>query len=356
MSPPAQIYDLLVSAVVPQARSKEVFLYAPTQDYDLLYLRGPNGALTPTTEMPDDGVMDRGLGAALIQAAIESSNVEDLRGRLEARLNQPLAELPANILLAMLALQTKDEARAKSTFGALADRLKKDSTQGTNAAVAAVLLPALTDPALSPTIIPILDKAAQNYLAGGNAQPAAELRFKLAEFYLHKKDEAAARAQLKFVESAEKRAASQVFDMHLALANEYVKLGWVEDALRELAYNADSPFVPAAQNSRRILYDAADEQRSEPNLATPGQFERLAALLLNLPAARRYEVLKAWSLPTSGRKSIRYCVGQAPGQAHPAIFAKRLPFPEIGRDEHDAHSGRRCQRSRQAREIDGGCR
>ena len=36
----------------------------------------------------------------------------------------------------------------------------------------------------------MIDKAAQNYLTGGNLQPATDLRFKLAEYYLLNKDEA----------------------------------------------------------------------------------------------------------------------------------------------------------------------
>ena len=69
-------------------------------------------------------------------------------------------------------------------------------------------------------------------------------------------------------------------------------------------------------------------QRVEPSLAIPGQFERLTALLLRLPAAKRYELLKIWSLPTSGRKSIRYYTGSAPQLSPPELFVKPLPFPE----------------------------
>ena len=326
--PLTQVYDLLVSAVLPEARAKEVFLYAPAPDYDRVYIQGPNGALTPTTELSDDSAMDRGLGNALVQAAIDAGKIDDLRARLEARAAQPLGELPAKILLAMLAVQAKDEARVKASFATLSDRLKKDSLQSTNATIAGVLIPALGDPGYAKLIIPILDKAAQNYLTGGNAQAAAELRFKLAEQYLHDKDEPSARAQLKLVEAAEKKSGSQVYDVHLALANEYLKLGWVEEALGEFAFNADNPFNPAAQNSRRIVYEAPANQRNEPSLSTPGQFERLAALLLSLPAAKRYEVLKVWSLPTSGRKSVRYYVGTAPKQSPPEIFARPIPFPK----------------------------
>ena len=50
--------------------------------------------------------------------------------------------------------------------------------------------------------------------------------------------------------------------------------------------------------------------------------------MLNLPAAQRYELLKTWSLPTAGRKSIRYYVGGAPANIPPEIFVKRLSFPE----------------------------
>jgi tetratricopeptide (TPR) repeat protein len=323
--PPEKIYEVIVAAVLPDARPAEVFLYPPTQNYGIIYAISPGGYLTQATDVTDDSIEDRGLGKALIQVAIDAGKVADLRARLESRASQPLGELPAKIMLATLGVQAKDAALATATFKTLGERLQKDSLQSTNATIAAVLVPALNDPKYAELVVPLVDKAAQNYLTGGNTQPAADLRFRLAEYYLRKKDEAAAKAQFKLVEASDKKIGPGGFNIHMALAQEYLKLGWVEDALREFGFHADNPTDQRNPDEEEM---GAGMPRAEPALQTPGQFERLAALLLRMPAAKRYEVLKAWSLPTTGRKSVRYYVGATPREVPPEIFSKRLPFPE----------------------------
>ncbi|CAN5234926.1 hypothetical protein BH10PLA2_BH10PLA2_04590 [soil metagenome] len=319
--PLSQVYDVMVAAVLPQSRPAEVFLYAPTAGYGNLYVV-VNRTLVPATDMIDESVVDRGLGSALVQVAIDAGKVDDLRTRLEARTTQPLGELPAKILLTMLALQAKDEPRITAAFASLGERLKKDTLQATVSTIAAVLTPALLDPKYAKQVAPLVDKAAQNYVVAGNVQAASELRFRLAEYYVQNKDEAAARAQIKHIEDADKKNVNQGYDVHMALADEYLKLDWLEDAIRELGMHADNPI--SQQNSG----DMPMAQRPEPIFNLPTQFEKFVTLLLKLPASRRYEILKSWSLPTSGRKSIRYYVGTAPTGSPPEVFSKRLPFPE----------------------------
>jgi tetratricopeptide (TPR) repeat protein len=323
--PAEKIYDVVVTAVLPDARPAEVFLYPPTQNYGIIYAISPGGYLTQASDVTDDSIEDRGLGKALIQVAIDAGKVADLRARLESRASQPLGELPAKIMLATLGVQARDEALATATFKTFGERLQKDSLQSTNATIAAVLVPALHDPKYAELVLPMVDKAAHNYLTGGNTQPAADLRFRLAEYYLRKKDEAAARAQLKLVETSDKKVAQGGFNVHMTLAQEYLKLGWTEDALREFGFHADNPNEQRNPDEEEMT---AGLPRPEPALQIPAQFQRLTALLLRMPAAKRYEVLKAWSLPTTGRKSIRYYVGATPREIPPEIFSKRLPFPE----------------------------
>jgi len=316
----ARIYELLVAAVLPDARPAEVFLYPPLQNFGQVYTL-VGGMWTPAQGIIDD-VEDRGLGQALIQAALEAGKTGDLRQRLETRAKQPLGELPAKIMLAMLGMRAKDQALATLTFRSLGDRLKKDSSQTTNATIAAVLVVALNDPKYAELVVPFIDKTAQNYLTAGNAQAAAEVRFRLAEYYVHRQDEAAARAQFKLVESSDKKAGAGNFDMHQTVAREFLKLGWVEDALREFGYQADNPNDSATNTNNENM---AGQPRMEPML--PGSFERLAVLLLQMPAAKRYEVLKTWTLPTKSRKSIRYYVGASPKEIPPEIFGKPPSFP-----------------------------
>ena len=264
--PADKIYEVLAGAVLPQGRPAEVFLYPPTQNYGVIYSIGAGNALVPATDVEDGNATDRGWGKALIQAAVEAGKVDELRKQLEARASQPLGELPAKILLVMLAMNAKDEARAKAAFVALGDRLKKDSLQSTNAAIAAVLVPALLDPEYAKSIAPLVDKAAQNYVTGGSVQQATDLRIKLAEWHLDNKDEAAARAQFKLVESSDKKIGSQGYDIHFALASEYIKLGWTADALQELGIQADNPAnqvneqqVPVGMRSAGTSADVAPD-------------------------------------------------------------------------------------------------
>src|SRR5262249_48496328 len=127
----------------------------------------------------------------------------------------------------------------------------------------------------------------------------------------------AARAQYKLAEEVGKKTTPGGFDIHVGLAQQYLKAGWVEDALRELGFHADN-----AEANPTNRYEP--QQKNEP---TTAQFARLVFLLLEIPAARRYEVLKAWSLPTSARKSVRYFVGLTPQEQPPAAFGKRAALP-----------------------------
>ncbi|MBN9119886.1 MAG: DUF1583 domain-containing protein, partial [Planctomycetes bacterium] len=299
------------------SRPAEVFLYTEGRLYGTIYSIGPGGSLTPATDVNFDGVEDRGLAALLCDVAVEAGKADDLRTRLQTRVGQPLGELPAQVLLATLAVRAKDDARAIETFKVLGARIQKDSLQGTNDRVTSVLLPALSDPKFADLVAPFVEKAAENYATANNAQRAVELRFVLAQRALAKKDEAAARAQYKAVEGLGKKVGRNEYDVHQPLAGEYLRAGWVEDALRELGLHADN--ITAAGADPRFR-----SRRQEPTL---GEFPRLVRLLLEVPAAKRYELLKAWSLPTEGRKSIRYYVGTMPGEVPPPAFGKLPALP-----------------------------
>jgi hypothetical protein len=293
-----------------------VFLFNEGQTFNYLY-KMVSGTWTPTDEPIEAEGQDRGLSDLVSRLAIEAGKVDDLRARIESRAGQPLGELPAKLLLLTLALKTKDDARATQLFGTLADRVKKDSLQGTNDRIRTVLLPAFADPKFAPTLRPAVEKMAENYAAVANTQIAMDLRFKLALYHLARKDEAAARAQYKLVEGFSKSVGRGGFDSHLPLAKEYLKAGWVEDALRELGVHADNITAAGADPRSRL-------RRAEPTL---DEFPRLVRLLLEMPAAKRYEALKSWAMPTAARKSVRYFVGTMPKQLPPPAFAKLPPFP-----------------------------
>ncbi|HSQ58516.1 MAG TPA: hypothetical protein VLM40_22540, partial [Gemmata sp.] len=318
--PPADIYDVVAAVVLPDERPAEVFLQSGGRVSGMVYILNPGGYLTPATGVNDEGQPDQGLAGLLCEAAIEAGKVENLRAKARTRTGQPLGELPAQVLLATLAIHAKDDAGAIEVFRALGARIQKDSLYATNDQVANVLVPALANPKFAEVIVPFIEKAADNFLASNNTQRAVELRFKLAERHLDRKEVEAARAQFKIVENMGKKVGQNNYDVHTPLAGEYLKAGWVEDALRELGLQADAITAASATPSARA-------RRSEPTLA---DFPRLVRLLLDLPAAKRYEALKAWSLPTAGRKSIRYFVGTMPKDAPPAVFG---PLPKLPLDE-----------------------
>jgi tetratricopeptide (TPR) repeat protein len=315
--PPADIYEVVAGAVLPDARPAEVFLHSEGRIYGTIYTLHPGGYLTPASGVADDGVEDRGLCDLLCDVAIDAGKVDALRDRAKTRLGQPLGEIPSQVLLATLAMRAKDEPRAIEMLKTLGARIQKDSLQGTNDRVTAVLLPALANPKYADLVIPFIEKAADNYIAGNNAQRAVDLRFKLAQHYLKQKNETAARAQFKIVEGFGKKFGRD-YDVHTPLASEYLKAGWIDEALRELALHADE--ISASGANPRVR-----PNRQEPTL---GEFPKLVRLLLDLPAARRYEVLKTWSLPTEGRKSIRYYIGILPRDIPPAPFSKLPAMPE----------------------------
>jgi hypothetical protein len=313
--PPADIYAVLAAAVLPDARPAEVFLYAESRPHGTVYTLSGGGYLTPTSDVTDDSVEDRGLGKLLADVAVEAGKADDLRARVEARAGQPLGELSAKILLATLALRAGDGARAMEQFTALGERLRKDSQSATNERVAAVLLPAFAEAKFADRLAPIVEKAAENFAAGNTTARAVDLRFKLAEYHLARRNEAAARAQFKVVEGFGGRVGRNEYNVHLPLARQYLRAGWAEDALRELGLHADHVTAAGADPRQR-------NRRAEPTL---DELPQLVRLLLDLPPARRYDVLREWSLPTAGRKSVRYYVGLTPKHLPPPRFVK-LPL------------------------------
>lgn len=316
--PPATIYEVLAAAVLPEARPSEVFPYTETRITGTIYSISSSGTLIPATDVLEASVEDRGLGKLLVEVAVQAARVDDLRTRLEARARLPLGELAARVLLAALALHTRDEARGAAALQALGDRLEKDSQQVTSTAVSTVVVPALADPKFAELAAPLVEKLARNFAIGGNPMKAAELRFKLAAHYLGRNNVEAARAQFKIVAGFANEARRGSYDPHLPLAQQYLKAGWTEDALRALGQHIDRITVEGADPRSRA-------RRGEPSLGT--DFARLVALLLEMPPDRRYQALKAWSLPTPARRSVRYVVDVTPRHVPGPAFGKRGPIP-----------------------------
>lgn len=95
-----------------------------------------------------------------------------------------------------------------------------------------------------------------------------------------------------------------------------MRAGALEDALRHYGLHADAISAAGADPSNRPY-------RQEPGL---GELPLLTLKLRELPAAKRYEVLRAWTLPTASRKSVRYYVGKLPDAVVGAPFVEKSPF------------------------------
>ena len=76
-----------------------------------------------------------------------------------------------------------------------------------------------------------VEKAAENYATGSNVARATELRFKLADYYLARQDEAAARTHYKAVETMGLNATRSSYDVHMP-AMSAGTTPWFEGAVR----------------------------------------------------------------------------------------------------------------------------
>jgi tetratricopeptide (TPR) repeat protein len=288
--PAADIYRVLQVAVLPDARPAEVFLYRGAIRGDL---------------------SRKSLGATLIETAVEAKRVEDLRERLRKRLDQPLGELNARALLAELALHNKDHAQALQLIDDFGARLRKDTLQTTANLIAATLLPALKDETLAAAARAVLQAAAKNLAGNNGRQQAQNLLYHLLEHDLDKKDEATARATIKEIEELGKRESSRQGDgirMQQAqrLAQIFLHFGWSTEALEQLGYYVDAQLTRSADKPTH-------------NEITLPQMALLTQTLSRQPAARRFELLKAWTFPTSA-KALRFASGQLPSEAPPPAF------------------------------------
>jgi hypothetical protein len=294
---PAEVYDALAAAVLPDARPAEVFLY-------------PRALMLGTPEPT------RSVGQLLADAAAKGGRLDDLRERAEARQNQPLGELTARVLLAQAALAGNDASRTAALIDWFGQRLQKDTLQTTAELVCHATLPALDIQPLEPAALALLDKAAKNLTSARGGNQAGNLQLHLArhQFEHGRTDEG--RRMLKDVTAAAMknlRGGGVQQQQVQRVAQEYVRAGLLADALELMGTTAD---LPATQ--RRNL--PADF------LAFGASFARQLA---PRPAKERYDLLKTWTLPTAGRQSVRVLGALVTADAPPPAFG-RIATPADG--------------------------
>ncbi len=306
------IYALLRGTVFPESRPLEAFLY--TQ---------------PLASSP--GYQPQSIGALFVRAAVKAKKTDDFKTLCESRLKQPLGELAARVLLGQLALATRDTVATQEQLALLSERLKLDSLQNTSELACHVALPAITLPDAPPIAIELVAQAVDRLhksiltTRGSNQQePVTSLTFRLAGLHFQQG------------KSAEGK---KLLDSYLALQGPM----WAN-------YGGD---YPAYQRKLAMLKVAGELARAGLKAESLDMFGRFAdattsrdyqvggpgqegAALLNglavLKPAERYDLLKAWSLPTKDRLSVRFIAALVGGDKAPAAFdAARGATPRAAR-------------------------
>ncbi|MBX6316098.1 MAG: hypothetical protein IRY99_24770, partial [Isosphaeraceae bacterium] len=295
---PAAVYETLRSAVLPEARPGEIFLYPRPLAY---------GAQNP-----------RSVGRLLAAWAVRAGKVEDLKQRIEARKGQPIAELPALVLLGQLGLEAQDQPLLSRILDALAQRLQKDSLQTTTELACHVAVPALGAVGGAPGSLAVLEQAAKNLASQPNEEPLGGLLILMARYKFDHGDVEGGRQKIQDYLSSLDRVANRQPDYsayrrriaYQRAAREYIRVGMLSDALDMLGQYADTPTT--------TRYGVPDMG----NIVTP-----LLRMLAAQPVPERYALLREWTMPASNRKSIRLLACALPADAPPQVFGT-FPIPD----------------------------
>jgi hypothetical protein len=273
---PTLEYEALVEAVLPEGRPTEVFLYP-----------------RPLDEHEEVPRRLHSVGALLARRAVEAGREDDLLRRLAARQGQPLAALPARVLQTQLGLAAK-RPTALEALREIAQRMEKESLPVNVELACHAALPALADGEAAPVARTILERVA------ARAGPSGVLAFRaLARDRFQAGDQEAGRKFLLGLlktppppaEAPERafrpRSRDTANDSRLLAASEFARAGLWADVWDMAGRIADK--LPSAGEDR----------------LPAGLWEELTRQAAALPAARRCAHWKAWSMPTSTRRSIR---------------------------------------------------
>jgi tetratricopeptide (TPR) repeat protein len=272
------VYEALAAVVFPEGRPGEIFLF-------------PRSLSRAAVRQPASA------GALLVRWAARAGRLDDLRRRIGQRQEQPFAQVPARVLLARLGQATRDPARTNEALDWLARRLEKEALQRTAELACHAGLPALHNPETAKGAAAVLERAVRSLAGHPDANAVGEISLTLARHHFEQKNAAEGRRYIQeYVRSAESRygrvlpgelAVSQRRQVLQRIAAEYAQAGLWGEAWEALGQWADLPATPyefpVAGNAVSLLL----------------------AQLATRPAAERYAQLKAWTLPTAPRKTVR---------------------------------------------------
>lgn len=292
-TPAIDVYEALANVVLPALRPAEIFLYA-------------RALSAGSVQRP------RSAGKLLSQWAVQAERADELRKRVEARQGQPLAELPARILLAQVGLAGKNAKLAEANLDWLGQRMQKDTLQNTAELTCHVAVPALYASDTMKTALPVLEKAIKNLSGHNSEEPVGSVMLAVARFHFDHNDFDAGRKYLQeyknlLLKAALRSGGDGRINQLQRVAAEFVRVGLVNDVLDLFGQYAD--LMPLMNRYRASI--------NIGNLAAG--FVRQYA---SRPAAERYEQLKAWTLPTTFRRSLRLVSSFAPNDALPEVFVQ----------------------------------
>lgn len=313
--PARDVYETLRSVVLPDGRPAEIFLYARPLSFS-------DGTQPWRYELSSP----RSVGGLLARWAQRAGKADDLRERIQARKTQPMAELPAEILLALLAQSGDDPAPTIKALEALGSRLVKDSQPVTAELACHVALPALTTKATMKPAIAVITAAARNMGKQSEYTIEPSLLMVLARTYFEAGDAVKGCKAVEDYLSAVDRGLVRTnrngaaFDMlkrpqRDKAVLELSRFGQWNQALEILGQVADLVPNARAQYNNNMFFD----QTLIVNLAAMGSH------ISTLPASERYDVLKAWTIPGGDHKDCRLLARFAARErTPPAAFAKTI--------------------------------
>ncbi len=260
---------------------------------------------------------------------MKAGRVADLKSRIEGRLEQPLSKLSCHVLMVTVALESQDDELARSGLADLHKQLESDPLRNNAELACHAALPALARDPLAATAAPVVEAAAQRLATQGQTnadpEPGASLLMALGRYYLRQKNSAAGQKTLsQYLEVYQRSGAryggdygSYLYKAQMGnVALEFAQAGLIPEALELLGRYADLP-----------RYQQYGEAGIAPILHLTAQS------LSRLPAQKRYELLKAWTLPSEKRQAVRILADFAQIDHTPDAFQSQAIWNRL---EHGA--------------------
>ena len=299
-APAEEAFAVLSEIVFPKLRPEEILLYTRPL---------PNGV------SPEP----RSVGLILVKQAVQLHKEKELKEQIGQRTKSTAGAFHGQLLLTTLAIESKDIPQAKTALEELAKQFEKRPLQDSAELAYQATLPALDIDELAASAAPILTRAVKQLTTVPNRngdERHTALLLRLAELNFKVGQPAAGKTLLNDYLAAVDATYQNYggdYGQHMhrqavqRMANQLVKAGQLEDALQRLGEVADSP--------KTERYGGTERFEAGPALVKQLQ-ER--------PALERYKLLKAWTLPVAGRKTLRMINTFGAAEEMPQDFIKGL--------------------------------